>query len=35
MSLTFIFIGITVAISLYAWNNQSIMNKWIMNPYAV
>jgi len=35
MSLTFIFIGITVALSLYAWNNQSIMNKWIMNPYSV
>ena len=35
MSLTFIFIGITVALSLYAWNNYSIMNKWIMNPYSV
>jgi len=35
MSLTFIFIGITVALSLYAWNNQSIMSKWIMNPYSV
>ncbi|MEA5257023.1 rhomboid family intramembrane serine protease [Arcicella aquatica] len=35
MSLTFIFIGITVALSLYAWNNQTIMNKWIMNPYSV
>jgi membrane associated rhomboid family serine protease len=35
MTLTYIFIGITVAISLYAWNNQDIMNKWIMNPYAV
>lgn len=35
MSLTFIFIGITVALSLYAWNNQSIMTKWIMNPFLV
>lgn len=35
MTLTYIFIGITVAISLYAWNNADIMNKWIMNPYAV
>jgi membrane associated rhomboid family serine protease len=35
MSLTIIFIGITVAISLYAFNNQSIMGKWIMNPYSV
>jgi membrane associated rhomboid family serine protease len=35
MSLTFIFIGITVALSFYAWNNYSIMNKWIMNPYSV
>jgi membrane associated rhomboid family serine protease len=35
MTLTYIFIGITIAISLYAWNNADIMNKWIMNPYAV
>lgn len=35
MSLTFIFIGITIALSLYAWNNQTIMNKWIMHPYSV
>jgi membrane associated rhomboid family serine protease len=35
MSLTIIFIGITVAISLLAFNNQSIMGKWIMNPYSV
>ena len=35
MTLTYIFIGITVAISLYAWNNADIMNKWIMNPYSV
>ncbi|MCU0467764.1 MAG: rhomboid family intramembrane serine protease [Arcicella sp.] len=35
MSLTFIFIGITVALSIYAWNNYSVMDKWIMNPYAV
>ena len=35
MTLTYIFIGITVAISLYAWNNANIMNKWIMNPYSV
>ncbi|MES2516554.1 MAG: rhomboid family intramembrane serine protease [Bacteroidota bacterium] len=35
MSLTLIFIGITVALSLYAWNNYSIMHKWIMNPYSV
>jgi membrane associated rhomboid family serine protease len=35
MTLTYIFIGITVVISLYAWNNADIMNKWIMNPYSV
>ncbi|MDR6563923.1 MULTISPECIES: rhomboid family intramembrane serine protease [unclassified Arcicella] len=35
MSLTFIFIGITIALSLYAWNNQTILNKWIMHPYSV
>lgn len=35
MSLTFIFIGITIALSLYAWNNQTVLNKWIMHPYSV
>ena len=35
MSLTLIFIALTVALSIYAWNNPHIMNKWIMNPYSV
>lgn len=35
MSLTYIFIGITIALSLYAWNNQTVLNKWIMHPYSV
>ncbi len=35
MSITLIIIVVTVLASLYAWNNASIMQKWIMNPYAV
>ena len=35
MSVTLLLIGITVAISLWAWNNPSLMERWIMNPYAV
>ncbi|GAB3194974.1 membrane associated rhomboid family serine protease [Pontibacter aydingkolensis] len=35
MSVTLILIVITVAISLYAWQNDSLMHKWIFQPYAV
>ncbi|MDX5438764.1 MAG: rhomboid family intramembrane serine protease [Pontibacter sp.] len=35
MSVTIILIIITVGISLYAWQNQDLMHKWIFQPYAV
>ncbi|PRY15014.1 membrane associated rhomboid family serine protease [Pontibacter ummariensis] len=35
MSVTIILIIITVGISLYAWQNESLMHKWIFQPYAV
>lgn len=33
MSVTLIIIIVTVGISLLAWNNSSLMDRWIMNPY--
>jgi membrane associated rhomboid family serine protease len=33
--LTYIFIGLVTAISIYAFNRESIYNKLMMNPYAV
>ncbi|RYF51929.1 MAG: rhomboid family intramembrane serine protease [Cytophagaceae bacterium] len=35
MSITLILIAVTVGISLWAWNSPAIMDRWIMNPYAV
>jgi membrane associated rhomboid family serine protease len=35
MSVTLIIIVVTVGISLLAWNNPSLMDRWIMNPYQV
>ena len=35
MSVTLIIIVATVIISVMAWNNYSLMNRWIMNPYQV
>ncbi|GAA4423645.1 rhomboid family intramembrane serine protease [Pontibacter saemangeumensis] len=35
MSVTLILIIITVGISLYAFQNESLMHKWIFQPYAV
>jgi membrane associated rhomboid family serine protease len=35
MSITIIIIAATVAASFYAWNNQDIYQKWMMNPYLV
>ena len=35
MSVTLILIIITVGISLYAWKDESLMHKWIFQPYAV
>ena len=35
MSITLIIIIITVIASLYAWSNAAVMQKWMLNPYAV
>lgn len=35
MSITIILIVITVAISMYAFKNNDMFYKWLMNPYAV
>jgi membrane associated rhomboid family serine protease len=35
LSLSFIFIIITVLASLYAWQKPALMQKWMMNPYRV
>ena len=35
MSVTLIIIIVTAGISLLAWNNASLMDRWIMNPYQV
>ncbi|MDX5346085.1 MAG: rhomboid family intramembrane serine protease [Hymenobacteraceae bacterium] len=35
MSLTLILIIITSAISIYAWQNHNLLNKWILHPYSV
>ncbi|GAB3559616.1 rhomboid family intramembrane serine protease [Spirosoma fluminis] len=35
MSVTLIIILITVGISLWAWNDYAVMDRWIMNPYRV
>ena len=35
MSVTLILVIITVLTSLYAWQNQEILRKWIFNPYSV
>ncbi len=35
MSVTLIIIIVTVGISLLAWNNPSLMDRWIMNPYQI
>lgn len=35
MSITLIIIVVTAIISIMAWNNYSLMNRWIMNPYQV
>ena len=33
MSTTTILIAVTAVISIAAWQNQSLMNRWILNPY--
>lgn len=35
MSITLLIILVTVGISIWAWNDYSVMNRWIMNPYQV
>ncbi len=35
MSLTLIIIIVTVIASLYAWSNNAVQQKWMLNPYAV
>lgn len=35
MSITLLLIISTIAISMYAWNNPSVMDKLILNPYKV
>ncbi|KAB7732249.1 rhomboid family intramembrane serine protease [Rudanella paleaurantiibacter] len=35
MSITLLIIVVTIAISVWAWNNHDLMNRWIMNPYQV
>jgi membrane associated rhomboid family serine protease len=33
--ITIVIIGINVATSFYAWNNKSVLEKWMFNPYQV
>ncbi|MBO0929993.1 rhomboid family intramembrane serine protease [Fibrella aquatilis] len=35
MSATLLLVIVTVLISIAAWRNESLMDRWIMNPYAV
>ena len=35
MSITLLIIIVTVIVSVAAWNNASLMDRWIMNPYQV
>ncbi|WP_420149091.1 rhomboid family intramembrane serine protease [Spirosoma sp.] len=35
MSITLIIVAITVIVSIMAWNNYSLMDRWVMNPYDV
>jgi membrane associated rhomboid family serine protease len=35
MAITYIIIGLTVLVSMYAFNNQDVMRKLIMNPYTI
>ena len=35
MDVTIVIIVITVIISIMAWNNYSLMDRWILNPYQV
>lgn len=35
MSLTLILILITAAASIYAWQNEAILSRWLLNPYQI
>src|SRR6188474_3546825 len=35
MTLTYILIGLNVAISLYAWKSPDFMQAWVFHPYTV
>lgn len=35
MSITLIIILVTVGISVWAWNDYSVMDRWVMNPYQI
>lgn len=35
ISITFIIIGITVVVSMLAWNKPELMQRWIFNPYRI
>ena len=35
ISITFIIIGITVVVSLLAWNKPELMQRWIFNPHRI
>ena len=35
MSITLILVIITTGISIYAWSNPAMLNKWMFNPYMV
>lgn len=35
VSVTLIIVLVTIAISLAAWNNPALMDRWILNPYQV
>jgi membrane associated rhomboid family serine protease len=35
MSVTLIIILVTVGISVWAWNDYAVMDRWIMNPYRI
>lgn len=35
MSITLVFVIVTVITSIYGWNNESVTRKWIFNPYTV
>ena len=35
LSPTLVLVALTVGISIYAWSNQELMDKWVLNPYEV